>query len=1321
MLRRTLRRLRFALFTLATTVVIVLALLMGATQLAMPWLVRNPARIEKWLSARLEQPVRIGAVSGTWSGGGPVLTLDRVLIGRTSGDQSPLEIPRAELALSLYAPFQRNRAWSEFRLLGMDVRFTRDEAGWHLRGLDLGAGPRHTGPISMGALGVLVLKDLKLAIDDPREDVHLSLGASEVRVVNQGATTHLAGKVRNLAGDPAPIDLIADVDLERRSGILYAGGRDVDLARFGAERPFSGIELVNGRGDAQIWIGVNAAHVDSVRVRLDLRDATLAAHDALALDNGVSIAPRTHFERIAFVARWLREDEGWTADVADLVVTHGAAPLPPAGITLERRGAAANARYRAQTTNLALEPIGSVAMLSSRLPDALRRWLYLAHPEGQIGGGDVRWNGAQDFDVDLMLHEAGFASAGFVPGIRRVEAEIHGDASALMLEIPEQSLSVEYPRVFRRPFVFSALGGDIVAFRDDAAWRIGTDRIAFEGEGYGGELRGSAEIQDDHTRPLLDLYASVAHADVVAAKLFWPTNVMPPAAVAWLDRALVAGKLDEGRVLVRGDLDSWPFRDNAGRFEARGHITETTFDYNDEWPRAEHLDAIATFVDDGMQVDAGSAEVKGNRVASATATIADLGEPVLDLSVKGSGSGANLLGFLRETPIGKRYESTLKDLSIGGSGDLAFTLNLPIKDSSKLALDGTVALAKANLDDAAFDLHFTDAAGTVRFNQDGFEAAPLAVMFRQSPAQFSIAVGGYVADPKHAVEARLEGRYPATTVFADVPDLQPALARFPGVSTWTGILTVDESDAAGGGRKRLTLSSDLAGTTIDLPAPLAKSRDATLPFELALDVPFIGQPFEAKLGDLVRVRGRLPSPTGPFAARVTFGGASEAPLPSRGVAIDGRAPTLDASAWLDLALRSGRGDGSSGQSLVDGIDLHTDDFTIADKHFRDMHVEVGEKAGATELRLDGDALAGVLSIPSRDIASLGVTAKFQRFHWPESAPDAPESTSLPDIAPASLPPLHVTIDDFMLGQASFGKAELESRPLAGGMRVDTIESHSPNVTMRATGEWTGTARDNRSHLAITLDAQNLGHMMDALGFPGLIDGGQTKAEIDAVWPGPPSAFALAKLESGTITLNVAEGRIPEVEPGAGRFFGLFSLSEIPRRLTLDFSDFFKSGFTFNSIDGTFRLDAGNAYTSDLVIKSPAADIAITGRTGLRARDYDQQMVVSPHGGATLPIVGAIAAGPVGAAAGLVLQGVLGKPIGKVMGSRYQVSGTWEKPVITLIAREAQRRAQPEAGSKPEPAPETKPAAPETKPAAPEARPEAKPAATDAQLGGGKLR
>jgi uncharacterized protein (TIGR02099 family) len=1287
MLRRTLRRLRFALFTLVTTVVILAALLMGATQLAMPWLTHNPERIEAWLSERLNQPVTIGGVSGRWVAGGPELTLDRVRIGADGGAKPPLEIPHAELALSLYAPFKRGLAWSEFRLVGVDVAFTRDDAGWHLTGPDIGtASSAPRGELSMGALGVLVLKDLKLTVDDAHEGLHLTLGASEIRVVNRGATTHLAGRVRNLAGDPTSIDLIADVDLNRGNGIFYAGGKDVDLARFGAQRPFSGLELASGRGDAQIWIAVESSHIEGMRTRMDLRDATFEAEDPITLDNGVAVAPRTHFDRVAFVARWLREDDGWTADVADLVVTRDGGPLPPASLTLERRGEAGAERYRAQTTNLALEPIGSVAMLSSRLPEGARRWLYLAHPAGQVAGADLRWNDANDFDVDVLLHEAGFASAGFVPGVERVDAELHGDAGALLLQVPEQNFRVDYPRVFRKPFQFSKFGGDIVAFRTDDAWRIDTDRLVFEGDGFGGEARGGVEIQDDHTRPLLDLYAALTHADVTAAKLFWPTNVMPPAAVTFLDRALVAGSVEAGRVVVRGDLDSWPFRDNAGRFEARGHIVDTTFDYNPDWPRAEHLDAIANFIDDSMQVDVDTAEVLGNRATNGAASIANLGEPVLDLSVKGNGTGTSLLAFLRATPIGKRYDDTLKDLAIGGKGDLAFTMKLPLKEADKLTLDGSVDLSAANLDDAAFGLHFIDAGGTVRFNQAGFAAGPLAVGFRQRPAKLSIAVGSYVDDKSHALEAKLEGRFPATTVFADVPDLLPTLARFPGDADWTARLVIDAAGENAIGRKRLSIASDLRGIAIDLPSPLAKSAESAEAFELSLELPFVGEKFTAKLGDVLTVDGRLPSPTKPFAARVTFGGSGGA-APERGIAVGGTLQTFDAGGWISLA-RPQPGGGANAGSLLSNIDLRVADFTISNRSFGATRLIVGDQAGATELRVDGAAISGVLSIPGQDTQRQGVTARFDRFHWPETEPNAPddEASSMPEVAPSSLPPLHITINDFTLGKASFGAAEFDSHPTADGMHIEKLESHSPNVSMTATGDWNGTEQRNSSHLIVRLTAQNLGHMMDALGFPGLIDGGQAAADIDAIWPGPPSAFALAKLETGAITLNVSEGRILEVEPGAGRFFGLLSLSEIPRRLSLDFSDFFRSGLSFNSITGTFGIDKGNAYTSNLVIKSPAADIAVTGRTGLRAKDYDQQLAVTAHTGATLPIVGALAAGPVGAAAGLVLQGVLGRPMGKALGSTYRVTGSWEKPQVTVVSREAPRAPPPTAPPKPDETP-----------------------------------
>ncbi|HEX4480285.1 MAG TPA: AsmA-like C-terminal region-containing protein, partial [Rudaea sp.] len=197
-----------------------------------------------------------------------------------------------------------------------------------------------------------------------------------------------------------------------------------------------------------------------------------------------------------------------------------------------------------------------------------------------------------------------------------------------------------------------------------------------------------------------------------------------------------------------------------------------------------------------------------------------------------------------------------------------------------------------------------------------------------------------------------------------------------------------------------------------------------------------------------------------------------------------------------------------------------------------------------------------------------------------------------------------------------------------------------------------------------LSAHNLGRMLGSFGYAGVVDNGETVAHMEGSWSGAPSNFALARLD-GTLNVSVKSGRIPEARPGAGRIFGLFNLASLPRRLTLDFGDFFKSGFSFDSITGNFMLKNGNAYTSDLLVKGPAADIAVNGRTGLKSKDYDQTMEITPHVGGTLVVGGALIAGPVGAGVGAVLQGVFKN----VTRNRYSVTGSWDKPVMTLLARE----------------------------------------------------
>jgi len=204
-------------------------------------------------------------------------------------------------------------------------------------------------------------------------------------------------------------------------------------------------------------------------------------------------------------------------------------------------------------------------------------------------------------------------------------------------------------------------------------------------------------------------------------------------------------------------------------------------------------------------------------------------------------------------------------------------------------------------------------------------------------------------------------------------------------------------------------------------------------------------------------------------------------------------------------------------------------------------------------------------------------------------------------------------------------------------------------------------------MRIDFSAENLGEMLGAFGYEGLLAGGKVRAQLDATWPGAPSAMELGNMD-GKLSINITDGRMPEVAPGVARLFGLISVLELPRRLSFDFGDVFGKGLVFDAITGDFKLGDGNANTDNLQIRSPAAEIAVKGRTGVRAKDYDLQVQAIPHAGNSLPIVGAVVGGPIGVAAGFVAQGILGKGINHAASARYKITGSWDKPVITLIEK-----------------------------------------------------
>ena len=146
-------------------------------------------------------------------------------------------------------------------------------------------------------------------------------------------------------------------------------------------------------------------------------------------------------------------------------------------------------------------------------------------------------------------------------------------------------------------------------------------------------------------------------------------------------------------------------------------------------------------------------------------------------------------------------------------------------------------------------------------------------------------------------------------------------------------------------------------------------------------------------------------------------------------------------------------------------------------------------------------------------------------------------------------------------------------------------------------------------------------------------------------------------------MRLGPGQLDEVNPGAGRVFGLMSIVALPRRLSLDFKDVFGKGFGFDKIEGTFRIVDGETYTCNLSLEGPAADIGIIGRASLVDRDYEQSAIVSANFGSTLPIIGAVAAGPQVAAALLIFSQIFKKPLREVSQVYYAISGSWDGPTI----------------------------------------------------------
>jgi uncharacterized protein YhdP len=136
--------------------------------------------------------------------------------------------------------------------------------------------------------------------------------------------------------------------------------------------------------------------------------------------------------------------------------------------------------------------------------------------------------------------------------------------------------------------------------------------------------------------------------------------------------------------------------------------------------------------------------------------------------------------------------------------------------------------------------------------------------------------------------------------------------------------------------------------------------------------------------------------------------------------------------------------------------------------------------------------------------------------------------------------------------------------------------------------------------------------------------------------------------------------------GFGRLLNLLSIQSIPRRLSLDFSDLFQKGYSFDSLKADFTLKDGGAFTNNMQFNGPIARVDIAGEIGLAGKNVDIQLNVTPYVTSSLPVVAAIAGGPVVGMATWMVDKVVSGQVSKVATHEYRVTGSWMNPVWTQV-------------------------------------------------------
>ncbi|MBN2607144.1 MAG: hypothetical protein JXR47_07395 [Thiotrichales bacterium] len=804
---------------------------------------------------------------------------------------------------------------------------------------------------------------------------------------------------------------------------------------------------------------------------------------------------------------------------------------------------------------------------------------------------------------------------------------------------------------------------------EEGQWSL--DKVNFTMDGMPATLVASSLPEGG-----VDAMATIVPGTVEKVKAYLPYSIMSKPLEHWLKSALVSGDDVHGTAHFKGKLENFPFKKSSGFFKAEAFVKNTELKFQPDWPSVKDFAAKLEFTPYDLKITSAKAKLMDVDASNVEVNINNLDSKniAVDISGNADADAQDALNFINKTPLtGKLGLKAFLDSQLVTHGAVHVGLKkiwVPVYgfDKKSEVVNGSVSLSDVNA--KLFDaIDLQKLNGKLNFTESKVESVKPIL---------GQAMGGNLTLDVQTQKERVSLQSHGDAVLNN--------QYLQGPLPWTTqvVIPLKKTEPV-----QVATSASLEKVKSLLPSPMeafVATTDHKKSFQLDLTV----QKQMVKAKGIVAGNAKFyvdwnTDKSTPKNLRLVLGGKSEGlPTPIKGYSVHGEVSSLDVDGWNGLLSNTLKTKKPSDVVVWQASDLKVNKLVLGgyDFHHVNMNWDSVKRPSQKEkflaFKLKADETALVMTKSDSDAFNVDLTFLKLKTKKQNEGKDKKVATDLAPIAdksgaepkcaihenPINLPKIHFTgtnieVDDRLVSKLSFDLSDSDKEIVLSKLSADFSRLHT-----LLSGEYRFDKQANLSSLDGNIHASNVEQLSNLLGVKKGFTGKDGRLAMKVTWAGAYDCYSPITIK-GTINFSLKNGVIVNAEPGIARVLGLLSFDSLARRLKLDVSDVTDKGLAYDSIKGNGQFNRGVFDLEKLELKAPAASANVFGQINLIQKDMSLKADITPAIGESIPALVALsgAANPLAGLAAYAFLKVVPIVNDDLVTYRYEVSGTFDKPVI----------------------------------------------------------